>query len=127
MTTLASIAVIVHAGRRTKMHAWCKRTAVVVIALMVMPWPAVAADKAANASSRATTVPTTVGSDVKVNINTASAKELMTLNGIGAKVAERIVTYREANGPFKKAEDLRKVEGIGKGLWERNRERIVTK
>ena len=109
------------------MHAWCRRTAVMVMALMVMPWTAVAADKAANASSRATTVSTTVGSDVKVNINTASAKELMTLNGIGAKVAERIVAYREAKGPFKKAEDLKKVEGVGKGLWERNRERIVTK
>ena len=109
------------------MHAWCRRTAVIVVALAVMPWTAVAADKAANASGRTTTVSTTVGADAKVNINTASAKELMALNGIGAKVAERIVAYREANGPFKKAEDLKKVEGVGKGLWERNRERIVTK
>ena len=109
------------------MHAWYRRTAVIVMALMVMPWTAVAADKAANASGRPATVSTTVGSDAKVNINTASAKELMALNGIGAKVAERIVAYREANGPFKKAEDLKKVEGIGKGLLERNRERIVTK
>ena len=109
------------------MYAWCTRTAVIVIALMAAPWPAVAADKAASASGRTTTVSTTVGTDAKVNINTASAKELMTLNGVGAKVAERIVTYREANGPFKKVEDLKKVEGIGKGLWERNRERLVTK
>jgi len=109
------------------MHAWCKRTAVIVIVLMAMPWTAVAADKAANAAGRTTTVSTPAGADAKVNINTASAKELMTLNGIGAKVAERIVAYREAKGPFKKAEDLKKVEGVGKGLWERNRERIVTK
>jgi competence protein ComEA len=109
------------------MHAWRRCTGVIVMALLVMPWTAVAADKAANASGRTTTVSTTVGSDAKVNINTASAKELMALNGIGAKVAERIVAYRDANGPFKKAEDLKKVEGIGKGLWERNRERIVTK
>jgi competence protein ComEA len=109
------------------MHAWRRCTGVIVMALLVMPWTAVAADKAANASGRTTTVSTTVGSDAKVNINTASAKELMALNGIGAKVAERIVAYREANGPFKKVEDLKKVEGIGKGLLERNRERIVTK
>jgi competence protein ComEA len=109
------------------MHAWRRCTGVIVMALLVMPWTAVAADKAANASGRTTSVSTTVGSDAKVNINTASAKELMTLNGIGAKVAERIVAYRDTNGPFKKAEDLKKVEGIGKGLWERNRERIVTK
>ena len=68
-----------------------------------------------------------VGADAKVNINTADVKELMTLNGVGHKVAERIVTYREAHGPFKKAEEVRKVEGIGQGLWERNRQRIVIK
>ena len=63
----------------------------------------------------------------KVNINTASAKELQTLDGVGHTVAERIVSYREEHGPFKRAEDLRKVEGIGAGLWERNRARIVVK
>ena len=63
----------------------------------------------------------------KININTASAKELQKLEGVGHTVAERIVHYREAHGPFKRGEDLRKVEGIGAGLWERNRERIVVK
>jgi competence protein ComEA len=67
-----------------------------------------------------------VGAD-KVNINTADVKALMTLEGVGHKVAEKIVEYREAHGHFKKAEDLRKVEGIGGGLWERNKERIVVK
>ena len=62
-----------------------------------------------------------------VNINTADVKSLMTLDGVGHKVAEKIVEYRDAHGPFKKAEDVRKVEGIGGGLWERNRERIVVK
>lgn len=63
----------------------------------------------------------------KININTASAKELQKLDGVGHAVAERIVHYREEHGPFKRGEDLRKVEGIGVGLWERNRERIVVK
>jgi competence protein ComEA len=94
---------------------------------MVMPWTALAADKSSHKSGQTATVSTTVGADAKVNINTASAKELATLSGIGSKVAERIVAYREAHGPFKKAEDLRKVEGVGKGLWERNRDRVVTK
>jgi competence protein ComEA len=62
-----------------------------------------------------------------VNINTAGVKELMTLDGIGHKVAEKIVEYRTANGPFKKAEEIRKVQGIGGGLWEKNRDRIVVK
>lgn len=109
------------------MHIWCRRAAVIVMALTVMPWTAFGADKAAGVSGRTPTASTTVGADAKVNINTASVKELMTLSGVGAKVAERIVAYREANGPFKKADELKKVEGVGKGLWERNRERIVTK
>jgi competence protein ComEA len=61
----------------------------------------------------------------KVNINTADVEALMTLGGIGRKVAERIVEYRQAHGAFQKPEDLRRVEGVGRGLWERNRERIV--
>ena len=63
----------------------------------------------------------------KVNINTASVKDLMTLTGVGKKVAEKIVEYRGAHGAFKKAEDVRKVEGLGDTLWERNKDRIVVK
>ena len=63
----------------------------------------------------------------KVNINTADVKELMTLTGVGRKVAERIVEYRDNHGPFKKADEVRKVEGVGTGVWEKNRERIVTR
>jgi competence protein ComEA len=48
-----------------------------------------------------------------VNLNTASAKDLETLPGIGAKTALRIVDYRQKNGPFKKIEDLMNVQGIG--------------
>jgi competence ComEA-like helix-hairpin-helix protein len=63
----------------------------------------------------------------KVNINTASVKELQHLEGIGRGVAQRIVEYREKNGPFKRSEDLRKVDGVGPATFERNRERIVVK
>ncbi len=52
----------------------------------------------------------------KVNINTASARELEALPGIGEVLAQRIVTYREANGPFKRVDDLMLVPGIKEGL-----------
>ncbi len=49
----------------------------------------------------------------KVNINTADAKELDTLPGIGPAMAERIIAYRTEKGPFKRPEDLKDVSGIG--------------
>ena len=49
----------------------------------------------------------------KVNINTATAEELQAISGIGAAIADRIVKYREENGPFKTAEDITQVKGIG--------------
>jgi competence protein ComEA len=57
-----------------------------------------------------------------VNVNTADAKTLAReLQGVGMAKAEAIVSYREKNGPFKGAEDLVKVKGLGKKLIEQNR------
>jgi competence protein ComEA len=76
---------------------------------------------------RSEAAPVVAAVDAKININTADVKELMKLPGVGRSLAEKIVQYRDAHGPFKKATDLRKVEGLGDGLWEKNRERIVVK
>ena len=61
----------------------------------------------------------------KIDINTASATELIALDGIGKVYAEKIVEYRKANGPFKTAEDITKVVGIGKATWEKNKDKIT--
>ena len=57
-----------------------------------------------------------------VNVNTADAKTLAReLDGIGKAKADAIVAYRQKNGPFKSADDLAKVKGLGKKLVEQNR------
>jgi competence protein ComEA len=63
----------------------------------------------------------------KVNINTATRDQLMTLSGIGASYADRIVEYREKNGPFQAPGDLLKVKGIGEKTLEANQGRIEVK
>jgi competence protein ComEA len=62
----------------------------------------------------------------KININQASVEEIAVLKNIGPKYAERIVQYRETNGPFKSPEDLMKVKGIGSKTLELNKELITT-
>ena len=52
----------------------------------------------------------------KIDLNTATAEELMTLPGIGEKRAAAIIADREANGPFRVPEDLTRVDGIGEGI-----------
>ncbi len=61
----------------------------------------------------------------KININTAAKAELMELDRIGPKYAERIIEYREKVAPFQKPEDIMKVKGIGKKTYEANKDRIV--
>ena len=61
----------------------------------------------------------------KININTAVKEELIELDRIGPKYAERIIEYREKVAPFEKPEDIMKVKGIGKKTYEANKDRIA--
>ncbi len=63
----------------------------------------------------------------KVNINEASKAELMKLEGVGAGAADRIIAYREQHGPFKRVQDLDKVDKVGKTVLERNAGRLAVK
>ncbi len=65
--------------------------------------------------------------ETKININTASTEELVQLDRVGQKYAERIVAYRDTNGPFKAPEEIMQVAGIGEKTFEANKDRIVVK
>jgi competence protein ComEA len=60
----------------------------------------------------------------RVNINTADEAQLDTLPGIGPAYAQRIIQYREINGPFKKIEDIKEVSGIGDKKFEQLKDLI---
>ena len=66
-------------------------------------------------------------SDERVNLNTASKTELMTLPGIGQAKAESIVAYRETNGAFSSVEEIMQVDGIKEGLYTRIKDKIRVK
>lgn len=63
-----------------------------------------------------------------VNVNQADAATIaQELAGIGQAKAAAIVAYRQEHGPFKKVEDLLKVDGIGEATLEKNRANILLK
>lgn len=63
------------------------------------------------------------GSDL-ININTATKEQLMTLSGIGEAKADAIISYRDTNGKFSNIEDLKKIEGIKDGVYNKIKDKI---
>jgi len=62
----------------------------------------------------------------KININSATKKELVTLKHVGDKIADRIIEYRKAH-PFEKPEDIMKVKGVGQKVFDANKQLITIK
>lgn len=79
------------------------------------------------ASSQTTSVSTSssVAPDGIVNINTGTLADLDTLPGIGPAIAQRIIDYRDANGPFATIEDIMNVSGIGPVTFDKIKNRIT--
>lgn len=65
-----------------------------------------------------------VKDDGRVDINTAVKEELMTLNGIGEARADSIIKYREEHGGFQSIEELKEVEGIKDGIFNKVKDQI---
>lgn len=84
----------------TRMHAAVLVVLVLLAPLMAAQEPARPAAAGASASA-------------PLNLNTATAAQLETLPGIGARTAALIIEYRQKNGAFKKVEDLMNVRGVG--------------
>ena len=96
-----------------------------VVVALALASPAFAAPPSAEKGAEKSTeqaLPT------QVNINTADAATLAAmLDGIGESRAKAIVDYRAANGPFKSADDLVAVKGIGQSVVDHNRAKIKVK
>ena len=65
-----------------------------------------------------------VAESTKVNLNTATQEQLMTLSGIGEARAKAILAFREAHGPFTTIEEIMLVEGIKEKSFEKIKEDI---
>lgn len=64
-------------------------------------------------------------SEGKVNLNTATEEQLMTLSGVGSSRARDIIAYREEHGPFFVIEDVMKVPGIKEAAFAKIKEDIT--
>ena len=80
--------------------------------VITMRQPAAVSESATQAMS-STEETAAMQQGAKLNLNTATAEELMTLPGIGEVLAGRIVAYRAAHGSFSSIDELAQVEGIG--------------
>lgn len=61
----------------------------------------------------------------KVNLNTATKEDLMTLSGVGESKAESILAYREEKGRFQSTEELMQISGIKEGLYNKIKDDIT--
>jgi competence protein ComEA len=62
--------------------------------------------------------------DDRINLNTATAAQLMTLPGIGQSKADSIIAYRDSHGGFASIEDIMNVDGIKEGVYNRIKDNI---
>lgn len=104
-----------------------RSTRILLMATMIIIAIGLALPVCAQTKAAAPAVPAALAEKAKININTATADQLATLKGIGPKLADSIIEYRKANGPFKDVTDLIKVNGIGPKTFEDLKDFITVK
>jgi competence protein ComEA len=87
--------------------------AVMVLLLLATAAPVLAADSTTDGQSASRAAP--------VDLNSATVEALIRIPGIGEVMAQRIVDWREEHGPFRRAEDLIKVKGVGEKTFDKLR------
>jgi competence protein ComEA len=83
------------------------------------------ANGSSNGSSSGSGSSSGISADGKVNINTATKEQLMTVPGIGSAKADSIIAYRETNGSYAAIDDIMNVSGIKEGLFQSMKEYIT--
>lgn len=96
--------------------------AALLLSVVLFSQPSFAKSVGSNPAQKSTML----AKQLKVNLNTAGAKELAEiLTGVGIKKATAIVEYRKANGKFKSIEELANVKGIGLNTIAKNHGRMA--
>lgn len=102
----------------------------VVVVVMLLALPVIAAEPAAPqqqepAKASAAPAKKAPGLEGQININTATAEQLVLLPGVGKKTADAIIEFRTKNGNFKAVDDIAKVKGIGPKKLEKIKTYLV--
>jgi competence ComEA-like helix-hairpin-helix protein len=111
-------------SQKKKPNSYCSLLIVLAFALSVCSCMKVPHQPNTAVTSPASFVGTTPEA-FRLNINTASARELEALPGIGKVMAERILAHREQYGPFRRAEHLMMVRGLSDHKFRALRERVT--
>jgi len=106
------------------------RCLAVVAVFMLIALPVIAAEPAAPqqqepAKAAAPAAKKAPGLEGQININMATAEQLVLLPGVGKKTADAIIEYRTKNGNFKAVDDIAKVKGIGAKKLEKIKKYLV--
>lgn len=90
------------------------RALLAAVVAVAISSPVLADDMMGSEDATGSSMQTSDTQSTKVNINTATAKELMKVKGLNASKARAIVSYRKKNGDFKTIDDLANVKGFKK-------------
>lgn len=116
-------------GKITKTEGLLLTAAAVFLAALALLY--VRASAAAEGADYTITAARQAGAEITpeapglLDINTADLDQLQSLKGIGPALAQRIIDFREENGPFQSVEDLLQVKGIGEATLEGFRDHVA--